>query len=98
MHVSFISRTINPYTGNGEGINYPQHGLGKTRILPNKSFSIMSESMVTLPILPDARRHGRKYVGVAIGISIVTAGFRHSVLFMDSATILAAVLNSGSVP
>ena len=36
-------------------------------------------------------------VGVAVGISLVTAGFRHSTLFHDSATILAAILNSGSV-
>ena len=36
-------------------------------------------------------------VGVTVGISLVTAGFPHSALFHDTATIMAAILNFGSV-
>jgi hypothetical protein len=36
-------------------------------------------------------------VGIAYLILLVTAGFRHSALFHDSATMLAAMLKYGSV-
>jgi hypothetical protein len=36
-------------------------------------------------------------VGIAVGLLLVTAGFRHSALFHDSAAILEAILKSGSV-
>jgi hypothetical protein len=36
-------------------------------------------------------------VGMADGMLLVTASFRHSVLFQASAAILAVILESGSV-
>lgn len=33
-------------------------------------------------------------VGIAVGISLITAGFRHGALLLASAAILASILNS----